>query len=207
MVPTAAELARRLQGLNIYLIGMMGSGKSSLAAPLAAALGYRCLDTDQLLEQSAGRTIAEIFASEGEQGFRDLETAVLDAISPWQRLVVATGGGVVSRPRNWGYLRHGVVVWLDAPQEVLLRRLQADPTPRPLLDCADPAERLGTLLEQRRPLYAEADLHLPLRDETPERLVESLLEALPQILRERPSPVATPVQLVDAEGRPCDAIH
>ncbi|MEB3361811.1 MAG: shikimate kinase, partial [Synechococcaceae cyanobacterium] len=94
MPPTAAALAERLQGLNLFLVGMMGSGKSSVGRPLATALGYRFVDADQLLEQAAGRSIPSIFASEGEEGFRALETQVLDAISPWQRTVVATGGGV-----------------------------------------------------------------------------------------------------------------
>ncbi|MFN9941556.1 MAG: shikimate kinase, partial [bacterium] len=110
MPSPAAALAQRLQGLNLFLVGMMGSGKSSVGRPLASALGYRFVDADQLLEQAAGRSIAAIFASEGEDGFRQLETQVLDAISPWQRTVVATGGGVVLRPMNWGYLRQGVVI-------------------------------------------------------------------------------------------------
>lgn len=96
-------LARRLQGLNVYLVGMMGAGKSAVGRPLAEALGYRFLDADTALEQAAGRPIAEIFAAEGEEGFRALETAVLDRIAGFHSLVVATGGGVVTRPVNWGH--------------------------------------------------------------------------------------------------------
>ncbi|MEX0589240.1 MAG: shikimate kinase, partial [Cyanobium sp.] len=151
--PTHPSLAKRLQGLNLYLIGMMGSGKTAVGRPLAEALGYRFLDADDALQQVAGRSIPEIFASDGEAGFRDLETAVLGQITGWHSLVVATGGGVVTRPENWGHMRQGVVVWLDAPAPLLLARLQADPTPRPLMQANDPAARLGELLGQRQPLY------------------------------------------------------
>lgn len=202
MPPTAAALAERLQGLNVFLVGMMGSGKSSVGRPLATALGYRFVDADQLLEQAAGRSIPSIFASEGEEGFRALETQVLDALSPWQRTVVATGGGVVLRPVNWGYLRQGVVVWLDAPEAVLLRRLRQDPTARPLLAMEDPRQRLGELLEQRRPLYAQADLHVPQEDESAEAVASKLLEALPTILRPAPAPTTNgALKIVDREGR------
>ena len=161
MTPRSAAvdgLAARLEGLNLYLVGMMGTGKSAAGRPLAEALGYRFIDADQVVEQAAGRPIPEIFEHEGEEGFRDLETAVLDRIAGWHSLVVATGGGVVTRPVNWGHLHQGVVIWLDAPAELLLQRLRNDPTARPLLQTEDPAGRLEQLLEQRRPLYAQADL-------------------------------------------------
>ena len=147
--PSHRDLARRLDGLNIYLVGMMGAGKSAVGRPLAEALGYRFIDAATALTEVAGRPIAEIFASDGEDGFRALETAVLNGIASWHSLVVATGGGAVTRPENWGHMRQGLVVWLDAPAEELLRRLAADPTPRPLLDAADPAARLEALLQER----------------------------------------------------------
>ena len=197
-----AELARRLRGLNLYLVGMMGAGKSAVGRPLADALGYRFLDADQVLEQAAGRPIPAIFESEGEDGFRELETAVLDRITSWHSLVVATGGGVVTRPVNWGHLRQGVVIWLDAPGDLLLTRLQADPTPRPLLATEDPAARLETLLETRRPLYAQADLRVEQQGgDDPRAVAERVLAALPTILKERAQPPEAPVQLQDADGR------
>ena len=149
---TPSNLRQRLEGLNLYLVGMMGSGKSTAGRHLAEALGYRFIDADSTLEQAAGRSIAEIFASDGEPGFRDLEAAVLNQIASWHSLVVATGGGVVTRPQNWGQLRQGVVIWLDAPNDLLLQRLAADPTPRPLMASPKPAERLEALLAERRPL-------------------------------------------------------
>jgi shikimate kinase len=199
--PSHPDLAERLRGLNLYLVGMMGAGKSSVGRPLATALGYRFLDADTALEQAATRSIPEIFASEGEEAFRALETAVLDGIAAWHSLVVATGGGVVTRPVNWGHLRQGVVIWLDAPEELLLRRLRADSTTRPLLVAADPAARLRALLAERRPLYAQADLTVTQGEEAPARIAERVLEALPSILREPGSAPEQPVRLVDAEGR------
>ena len=199
--PSHAELARRLEGLNVYLVGMMGAGKSAVGRPLAAALGYRFLDADSALEQAAARPIPTVFAEEGEEGFRQLETAVLDRIAGFHSLVVATGGGVVTRPVNWGHLQQGVVVWLDAPETLLLARLRADPTPRPLLNDPDPATRLATLLEARRPLYAQADLHVVQVEAPPEAVALQVLEALPAILRERPSAPPTPALLLDGKGR------
>jgi len=198
--PSHAQLARRLEGLNVYLVGMMGTGKSAVGRPLAEALGYRFIDADTVLEQAAGRAIPEIFASEGEAGFRALETAVLGQISGWHSLVVATGGGAVTRPENWGHMQQGVVVWLDAPAELLLQRLAADPTPRPLMQAADPGDRLATLLAERRPLYAQADLTVHQAGEPPEQVAASVLAGLPALLKERPQAPAQPVRLQTEEG-------
>ncbi len=198
--PTHQELAQRLQGLNLYLVGMMGAGKSAVGRPLADALGYRFVDADTVLEGAAGRTIPEIFASEGEAQFRQLETAVLGQISGWHSLVVATGGGVVTRPENWGHMRQGVVVWLDASAELLLARLGSDPTPRPLLQADDPGSRLRQLLAERQPLYAQADLHVCQRQEQPPQVAQLVLEALPGILRERPEAPLHPALLQHQGG-------
>ena len=196
----ALELRRRLQGVNLYLIGMMGSGKSAVGRPLAEALGYRFLDADTSVEQVAGKSIPELFASEGEAGFRALEAAVLNQIAAWHSLVVATGGGVVTRPENWGQLHQGIVIWLDAPGALLLERLTADPTPRPLLACPDPAARLAELLQERRPLYAQADLHILQDGSPPQAVAEQVIRALPAILRQRPAAPSQPVALIDSDG-------
>ena len=195
-----APLRQRLEGLNLYLVGMMGSGKSTAGRHLAELLGYRFLDADQSIEQVAGRTIPAIFASDGEAGFRDLEAAVLNQIASWHSLVVATGGGVVTRPENWGQMRQGVVIWLDAPDALLLERLSADPTPRPLLQADDPAGRLATLMAERRPLYAQADLHIVQDGRGPEQVAAQILEALPSILKERSSAPEHSLQVVDEAG-------
>jgi len=199
--PTRGDLKRRLEGLNVYLVGMPGAGKSAVGRPLADALGYRFIDVDSTLEQVAGRTIPEIFTREGEGGFRQLETAVLGQIAGWHSLVVATGGGVVTRPENWGQLHQGVVVWLEAPLPLLLERLQRDATARPLLQGADPEQRLRELLDQRRPLYAQADLHVCQHGEAPAQVAVNVMEALPSILKDRQPPPSQPVRLQDADGR------
>ena len=198
--PTHGDLARRLEGLNLYLVGMMGTGKSAVGRPLAAALGYRFLDADTSVERVAGRSIPELFAKVGEPGFRDLETAVLGQIASWHSLVVATGGGVVTRPENWGHMQQGVVVWLDAPPELLLSRLAADPSPRPLLQTADPESQLTSLLSQRQRLYAQADLHIRQAGEPIEQVAAAVLAQLPTILKQRQAPPQQPAMLQNAEG-------
>ncbi|WP_216904905.1 shikimate kinase [Synechococcus sp. CCY 9618] len=205
--PSHRVLARRLEGLNIYLVGMMGAGKSAVGRPLAEALGYRFIDADTALEAAAGQPIATIFASEGEAAFRSLETAVLDGIAGWHSVVVATGGGVVTRPANWGHMRQGVVVWLDAPEEELLRRLAADPSPRPLLEAADPGTRLAALLAERRPLYAQADLTVQQRGGDPAAVARQVLEALPSVLKPRPQVPAAATTLQDSDGQRVTTIN
>jgi shikimate kinase len=205
--PTHGDLARRLEGLNLYLVGMMGTGKSAVGKPLAAALGYRFLDADTSVERVAGRSIPELFAEVGEPGFRDLETAVLGQIASWHSLVVATGGGVVTRPENWGHMQQGVVVWLDAPPELLLSRLAADPSPRPLLQTADPESQLTSLLSQRQRLYAQADLHIRQAGEPIEQVAEAVLAQLPTILKQRQEPPQQPAMLQNAEGHSSPSLN
>ena len=202
-----AELARQLKGLNLYLVGMMGAGKSAVGHPLAQSLGYKFIDADRTIAQSAGRTIPEIFAEEGEEGFRALETAVLDQLARWHSLVVATGGGVVTQPVNWGHLRQGVVIWLAAPEAILLKRLQSDPTPRPLLVDPDPAARLRQLLAEREPLYAQADLHVPQGEESPESVAARVIEALPTILKQPAQPPQQGVRLRHGDGTLSDNLN
>lgn len=205
--PTHGDLARRLEGLNLYLVGMMGTGKSAVGKPLAAALGYRFLDADTSVERVAGRSIPDLFAEVSEPGFRDLETAVLGQIASWHSLVVATGGGVVTRPENWGHMQQGVVVWLDAPPELLLSRLAADPSPRPLLQTADPESQLSSLLSQRQRLYAQADLHIRQAGEPIEQVAEAVLAQLPTILKQRQEPPQQPAMLQNAEGHSSPSLN
>ena len=200
MSASTAPLRQRLEGLNLYLVGMMGSGKSRVGRELAPLLGYRFLDADSSIEQVAGCSIPEIFARDGESGFRQLEAAVLNQIASWHSLVVATGGGAVTRPENWGQLRQGVVIWLDAPEALLLERLMADPTPRPLMQSNDPASRLAELLERRRPLYAQADLQIVQDGGPPEQVAQQILTALPSILKERTAAPVGQLQVINENG-------
>lgn len=178
-----SELIDRLQGINLYLIGLMGSGKSTVGQQLAQSLGYPFFDTDQLIEQLAEQSIPEIFATDGEITFRDMETQVLAELSSYRRLVVATGGGIILKRSNWSYLRHGILIWLDLPIDSIFERIQNDPE-RPLLKTDDPKETLQQIHEQRRSLYSEADLHIVIRpDESPAQITDRIIAAIPSILK------------------------
>lgn len=172
-----------LKGVNLYLIGMMGAGKTTLGRILAKELGYRFVDTDELIEQVAGQSITEIFATEGEAAFRETETKVLAEVSAYKKLAISTGGGIVVRQQNWSYLHHGIVVWLDVPVEQLYERLREDTT-RPLLRDPDPLAKLQSLYESRQRLYAQADVHiLTGAGETPEQLAPRVLEEIRKVLK------------------------
>ena len=184
MADSTLTLKQRLGGRSLYLVGMMGSGKTSTGRPLAERLGYGFVDADAVIEQAAGCGIPEIFDRDGEAGFRSLESQVLSAISQRHSLVVATGGGVVTQPENWGLLHSGIVIWLDVVPDQLLQRLNADRTVRPLLQTADPEAAVNALLNERRPLYAEADLTVVINEETPETVADGILQLLPSLLKD-----------------------
>ncbi|CAN4106480.1 unnamed protein product [Withania somnifera] len=131
----AEEVEEYLDGRCVYLVGMMGSGKTTVGQILAEALGYSFFDCDRLIEQAVGgTTVAEIFEHRGENFFRDNETEVLHKLSLMHRLVVSTGGGAVVRPINWRHMHKGISVWLDVPLEALAKRITAEGTKsRPLL--------------------------------------------------------------------------
>ena len=184
MADSTPTLKQRLAGRSLYLVGMMGSGKTSTGRPLAERLGYGFVDADAVIEQAAGCSIPEIFERDGEAGFRSLESQVLSAISQRHSLVVATGGGVVTQPENWGLLHSGIVIWLDVVPDQLLHRLNADSTVRPLLQTTDPEAALNALWNERRPLYSEADLTVVINDETPEAVADGILQLLPSLLKD-----------------------
>ena len=184
MADSTPTLKQRLAGRSLYLVGMMGSGKTSTGRPLAERLGYGFVDADAVIEQAAGCSIPDIFDRDGEAGFRSLESQVLSAISQRHSLVVATGGGVVTQPENWGLLHSGIVIWLDVVPDQLLQRLNADSTVRPLLQTNDPEAALNALLNERRPLYAEADLTVVINDETPEAVADGILQLVPSLLKD-----------------------
>ena len=184
MSDATLSLKQLLGGRSLYLVGMMGSGKTSTGRPLAEQLGYGFVDADAVIEQAAGCSIPEIFERDGEEGFRALESQVLNAISQRHSLVVATGGGVVTQQENWGLLHSGIVIWLDVVPEQLMQRLRADSTVRPLLQTDDPDAALNALLNQRRPLYAEADLTVVIDQETPDAVADGILQLLPSLLKD-----------------------
>jgi shikimate kinase len=171
----STSLNQRLKGINIYLIGMMGVGKSTIGRLLQTKLEYGFCDTDAVIEGVAKKKIADIFRDDGEQAFRDVETQVMNEIAAYTRLVVATGGGIVERTQNWSYLHQGLIIWLDAPLEVLISRIAEDAN-RPL------AAEVESRLQKRQPLYAQADLKIEATG-TPESVVEAIVATIPQVLK------------------------
>lgn len=179
----AEILKQQLNGVNIYLIGMMGAGKSTVGQDLSRKLGYKFLDTDDLIKKVAGQSISDIFAKEGEEKFRDLESQVLSQICAYKQLVIATGGGIVLRSMNWSYLRHGIIIWLNVPVEALYQRLKGDTT-RPLLQHPDPLGQLQNILEQRQTLYGQGDLEIQVNiNDQSEEVAAKIIEKIPSILK------------------------
>jgi shikimate kinase len=139
----------------LFLVGMMGAGKTTIGRSLARILNREFVDLDHELEARCGVRVSLIFDIEGEQGFRKRETALLDECSRRPGIVLATGGGAVLAPENRRYLKErGVVVYLRASAQELYRRVARDRN-RPLLQTADPLARIQDLLREREPLYEE----------------------------------------------------
>ncbi|WP_414638339.1 shikimate kinase [Azospirillum sp.] len=179
--PTARHPGTPPGGLprTVVLVGLMGAGKSAIGRRLAAKLGLPFLDADAEIEAAAGCTIEEIFARDGEAGFRAGERKIIARLlteSPVH--VLATGGGAFMDPQTRALIRErGLSVWLRADLDILLART-ARRTNRPLLKKGDPREILSRLMEQRYPVYAEADLTVESDENPPEYTVERVLEAL-----------------------------
>lgn len=170
------------QALNIYLVGMMGSGKTTLGRLLAEELERPFVDLDEMIELQTGRSIAEIFREEGEAGFRELETASLLEISRVRGGVVALGGGAVLREINRRIIQTtGYSIYLKVRPETVLARLPEHPV-RPLLlgmDLQEKLEALRRLLAAREPYYHQADLIVP-NDGSPQQALEAILRGLKQ---------------------------
>ena len=144
-----------MDGGSIFLVGMMGAGKTTIGRSLAQRLALPFVDTDRLLVERTGVPVATIFEIEGEAGFRRRESAALAEAAAGPRRVIATGGGAVLAEGNRAVMReHGTVIYLRARLESLWERTRHDSS-RPLLATADPRARLAELLEQRDPLYRE----------------------------------------------------
>jgi shikimate kinase len=147
-----------LKHKNIFLVGFMGAGKSTVGKILAEKTGYSFYDADQYIEEKAGTTITQIFAEHGEPYFRDLESEATQELAKNQNQVIATGGGVVQRDRNWDAMKeNGVTVYLKASVETIWERIKDDTT-RPLLQVENPVETARELLNKRTPMYEKADI-------------------------------------------------
>jgi shikimate kinase len=160
---------------KIYLVGFMAAGKTTLAQALARRLDWRAEDVDAVIEARERRTIAEIFARDGEPYFRTVERQVILSLIPLRHAVIATGGGTFVDPENRAAINaDGVSVWLDVPLDGLLTRIPADGR-RPL---ANDRLQLAMMYETRRLAYQQAQVRLDASLARAEELVEQLMELL-----------------------------
>ena len=160
---------------KVYLVGFMAAGKTTLGAALAARLGWRLLDLDQLIEQRERQSVASLFASRGEPYFRAVEHDVLCACVPARFAIVATGGGTFVPAENRAIINSdGLSIWLDLPLTDLIERLPTDGR-RPL---ANDRQQLGMLYEARRLAYQQAHVRLDCAARPVPALVEQVLDHL-----------------------------
>ncbi len=179
---TAKIVARRIRKelgkRSIVLVGMMGSGKSSIGRRLAAALELPFNDADAAIEQAAGMTIEDIFRRHGEPYFRDGEERVIRRLLEAGSQVLATGGGAVLSDRTRQEIaKNGISIWLKAPVDLLFQRVSRRDN-RPLLKTADPRGALARLLTERTPYYSAADLTVESREAPHESVVEEIIAHL-----------------------------
>jgi len=162
---------------NVVLIGLSGSGKTTVAKLLARRLGWRFVDTDHEIERRAGQSVAEIFGQQGEPAFRALESEVIQDTCARSHQVIATGGGAVIDAGNRARLVDGnLVIWLDSTAERLAERLAHSVSrhPRPLLASADLAARLDELAREREPHYRCAHHVVNTDRQTPSEVADAL---------------------------------
>jgi len=169
--------------MNLILIGYRGTGKSTLARLLAEKLGWEWIDADVEIERRAGKSIARIFAEDGEPAFRDLEASVIAELCRRDRLVLAAGGGAPLRPETRHVMRQsGQVVWLTARPETIHARMSGDATTasrRPSLTNKPAMEEIVHLLAQREPAYRQcAHVTIDTEAKSPEVLVAEILQAV-----------------------------
>ena len=164
---------------NIFLVGPMGAGKSTVGRQLAKSLGRDFYDSDKEIEKRTGVSIAWIFEMEGEAGFRLRERKVIDELTELKNIVLATGGGAVLGEENRRALRsRGYVVYLSASVEQLLRRTNKDKN-RPLLQADKPEDKITDLITERTPLYKDvADIELRTGDQSIQYVVSGLIKQL-----------------------------
>ncbi|XP_024529231.1 uncharacterized protein LOC9631288 isoform X1 [Selaginella moellendorffii] len=166
------EVAGDLSGTCLFLVGMMGCGKSTVAKDISEALSYEFQDSDKLVEKAIGATVAKIFSDSSEDKFRAAESEALNQLSETSNVVVATGGGAVVRDENWRYLKQGITIYLDVPVEALAQRVvAAGLEKRPLLVASGPDNspgnaheqalaRLSKVYAERNKAYERADLKI-----------------------------------------------
>ncbi len=171
---------------NIALIGFMGAGKSTVGALVANLLDFEFVDTDRVIEERAGRRVSDIFATDGEAAFRDLESNLVRELESSRGKVIATGGGLPMNPDNFASLRrHAFVVCLWASVDTIYQRVRHQ-THRPLLQIPDPPGRIRELLGQRSPVYRQADLLVGVDFRSPAESARQIVTAFRQATAAHP---------------------
>jgi len=161
---------------NIILTGFMGTGKTTLGQLLAEKIGYQFIDTDALIEQQTGKTIADLFQSYGETAFRKLESELVENLAQKGGLVIATGGGLVLNSKNVTTLnKTGQIICLTASPEEILARVTKQQNVRPLLQGEDPLEKIRQLLQQRATVYQQFP-QFSTSEQSPYKLVDAILK-------------------------------
>ena len=171
-------LSRRLGARSLVLVGLMGAGKSTVGRRLAQTLQLPFRDADHEIEAAAGMTIPEIFATHGEEHFRDGERRVIARLLQEGPIVLATGGGAfMNDETRLRIAEHGISLWLKADLDVLMRRVRKRTT-RPLLQNPDPEGTMRRLMEVRYPVYATADITVDSHEAPHDRVVADIVKAL-----------------------------
>ncbi len=166
----------------IVFIGMMGCGKSSVGKAFSTRFGLPFYDSDDEVVDVAGRSISDIFETDGEPAFRELEKDTIDKLLNHGACIISVGGGAVTTPAALASIKaQGVSVWLNVDVDALLNRLSGD-TSRPLLQATNPSNILNSLLEQRTPLYEQADLCVDVDGRNVDDLVMHIAEELKRIV-------------------------
>ncbi len=174
----AERLLGLLAGRPVALVGMMGAGKTTVGRRLAMRLGRRFADSDEEVERAAGMGIEDIFAAHGEADFRAGEARVIARLLKDDDVVVGTGGGAFINPETRALIKASAVsVWIKADVDVLFARVQRRSN-RPLLKTANPRQTLAALIEQRYPIYAEADVTVVSHDVPQDQVAGAVIDAL-----------------------------
>ncbi len=167
--------------MRIFLVGFMGCGKSFIGRPLAAKLSFQFVDVDNIIENTEGVTVAQIFANQGETYFRQLESDILRGLGKWDDIVIATGGGAACFHNNMDWMNeHGVTIYLKASPELLLSRLKNETHQRPLLGGRTDKDLLNFIenkIAERAQFYEKASLIIE-QDSDGEDIVVDIINAL-----------------------------
>jgi shikimate kinase len=167
--------------MKIFLIGFMGSGKTHIGKQIAQMLDYLFVDTDTLIENTEGSSIAEIFDTKGEIAFRKIESERLKGLSKWDNIIVATGGGAPCFHDNMVFINNsGITVYLKTSPELLLERLKSESEKRPLLRGRSESELLTFIKEkigEREAFYGQADIIIH-QENNEQNIVEDILKAI-----------------------------